>query len=131
MKQKEYIQKYTPGKNIHLTGFLDNAYHAIASADILVVPSQDFESFGMTALEGMSHAIPVVSTDHGGLPETLGENGITGLYSASDNPELFSENIIYLLDNNEISRKIGLNGKIRAEKFFSSIEMAKKYQNLL
>ena len=34
-------------------------------------------------------------------------------------------------DNNEISRKIGLNGKIRAEKFFSSIEMAKKYQNLL
>ena len=127
----EYIQKYTPGKNIHLTGFLDNAYHAIASADILVVPSQDFESFGMTALEGMSHAIPVVSTDHGGLPETLGENGITGLYSASDNPELFSKNIIYLLDNNEISRKIGLNGKIRAEKFFSSIEMAKKYQNLL
>jgi len=127
----QYIQKYTPKKNIHLTGFLDNAYQVIASADILVIPSQDFESFGLTALEAMFQAIPVVSTDHGGLPETIGENGIAGLYSASDDHELFSKNIIYLLDNHDISKKIGLNGKIRAEKFFSSIEMAKKYQNLL
>ena len=130
-KIKQYVQKYTPGKNIHLTGFIENAYHAIASADILLIPSQEFESFGLTALEAMLQGIPVISTNHGGLPETIGENGVTELYSASDNYELFSKNISYLLDNYHISKKIGLNGKNRAEKFFSSEEMAKNYHNLL
>ncbi len=127
----KYVEKYTPGKNVHFTGFINNAYHVIAKADILLIPSQDFESFGLTALEAMLQAIPVVSTDHGGLPETIGENGVTGLYSASDNHELFSKNISYLLNNYHIRKQIGLSGKNRAEKFFSSTKMSKKYHELL
>jgi L-malate glycosyltransferase len=127
----QLIEKHTPNKNVHLTGFIDNAPQMIKGADILLIPSQSFESFGLTAVEGMLNSIPVISTDTGGLPETLGENGVTGLYSSANNYELFSKNIIYLLDNKGLRKEIGLNGKLRAENLFSPSMMAKKYKDLI
>jgi L-malate glycosyltransferase len=124
----QLIEKHTPNKNVHLTGFIDNAPQMIKGADILLIPSQNFESFGLTAVEGMLNSIPVISTNTGGLPETLGSNGVTGLYSPTDNYELFSKNIIYLLDNKEVRKEIGSNGKRRAENLFSPSMMAKKYK---
>jgi L-malate glycosyltransferase len=127
----QLIEKYTPNKNVHLTGFIDNAPQMIKGADILLIPSQGFESFGLTAVEGMLNSIPVISTNTGGLPETLGENRVTGLHSPANNYELFSRNIIYLLDNKEVRMKMGLNGKLRAENLFSPSIMAKKYKALM
>ena len=69
----------------------------IKGADILLIPSQGFESFGLTAVEGMLNSIPVISTNIGGLPETLGENGVTGLYSPANNYELFAKNMYTFL----------------------------------
>ena len=131
LRVKEHIEKYTPNKNIYLPGFIDNVQQAMKGADMLLIPSQDFESFGLTALEAMLHGIPVVSTDTGGLPETIGENLVTGFYSAKDNYELYSKNISYLLDNKGISIKIGLNGNRRAKKLFSSARMSRNYSDLI
>ena len=127
----QLIEKYTPNKNVHLTGFIDDAPQMIKGADILLIPSQSFESFGLTAVEGMLNSIPVISTNTGGLPETLGSNGVTGLYSSIDNHELFSKNITYLLSNKGAREKMGLYGKHRAENLFSPSMMAKKYKALI
>ena len=131
LRVKGHIEKYAPNKNIYLPGFMNNIQQVLNGTDILLVPSQDFESFGLTALEAMMNAIPVVSTDTGGLPETIGENLVTGFYSAKDNHVLYSKNICYLLDNNHIRKKIGLNGNRRAERLFSSSKMSKNYHGLL
>ena len=127
----QLIEKYTLNKNVHLMGFMENASQMIKSADILLIPSQSFESFGLTAVEGMLNNIPVISTNIGGLPETLGENGVTGLYSSKDNYELFAKNIIYLLNNKGAREQVGINGKLRAEALFSPSVMAKKYKDLV
>ena len=127
----QLIEKYTLNKNVHLTGFIDNAPQMIKGADILLIPSQGFESFGLTAVEGMLNSIPVISTNTGGLPETLGVNGVTGLYSPADNYELFAKNIIYLLDNKGVREQVGVNGKLRAKSLFSPSVMAKKYKDLI
>ena len=103
----------------------------IKGADILLIPSQGFESFGLTAVEGMLNNIPVISTNTGGLPETLGINGVTGLYSPADNYELFAKNIIYLLNNKGVREQVGVNGKLRAKSLFSPSVMAKKYKDLI
>ena len=131
LRVKEHIEKYTPNKNIYLPGFIDDVQQVLKGADMLLIPSQEFESFGLTALEAMLHGIPVVSTDTGGLPETIGENLVTGFYSAKDNYELYSKNISYLLDNKEISIKIGINGNRRAKKLFSSSRMSQNYHDLI
>ena len=49
-------------------GVLDEAY---AAADLLVVPSRT-EAYGMVVTEALARGIPVVCSDAGGLPQTLG-----------------------------------------------------------
>ena len=54
-----------------LTGAaLDAAY---AAADLLVVPSRA-ETYGMVVTEALARGIPVLASDAGGLPETLGRD---------------------------------------------------------
>jgi len=54
-----------------LTGVdLDTVY---AAADLLVVPSRA-ETYGMVVTEALARGIPVLASDAGGLPETLGHD---------------------------------------------------------
>jgi glycosyltransferase involved in cell wall biosynthesis len=49
----------------------DELTASYAAADLLVLASR-FESYGMVVTEALARGIPVVATDVGGLPETLG-----------------------------------------------------------
>lgn len=51
--------------------------------DVLVVPSQWYETFGFTVLEGLSHGVPVIVTDKVGAKEIL-EPGAGIVVSAGD-----------------------------------------------
>jgi glycosyltransferase involved in cell wall biosynthesis len=46
-----------------------------ACASVLVLPSLD-EGFGLTALEAMSAAVPLVASNRGSLPEVVGSGGV-------------------------------------------------------
>jgi glycosyltransferase involved in cell wall biosynthesis len=64
---------------------LDAAY---AAADLLVVPSRA-ETYGMVVTEALARGIPVLATDVGGLPETLGhdpDGRVPGLLVPVDDP---------------------------------------------
>jgi glycosyltransferase involved in cell wall biosynthesis len=64
---------------------LDAAY---AAADLLVVPSRA-ETYGMVVTEALARGIPVLATDVGGLPETLGhdpDSRVPGLLVPADDP---------------------------------------------
>jgi glycosyltransferase involved in cell wall biosynthesis len=73
---------------VHLTGpltgpALDAAY---AAADLLVVPSRA-ETYGMVVTEALARGVPVLASDAGGLPETLGRDpagGVPGVLVQSD-----------------------------------------------
>jgi glycosyltransferase involved in cell wall biosynthesis len=72
-----------------LTGAaLDTAY---AAADLLVVPSRA-ETYGMVVTEALARGIPVLASDAGGLPETLGGDPVGRapgvLVQADDAPAL-------------------------------------------
>lgn len=46
-------------------------------AKLLIVPSQWEEAFGRLPLEAMAAGVPVISSDRGALPKTLGEGGLS------------------------------------------------------
>ncbi|HEY3683131.1 MAG TPA: glycosyltransferase family 4 protein, partial [Streptosporangiaceae bacterium] len=58
---------------VHLTGPLtaEPLNRAYAAADLLVVPSRA-DTYGMVVTEALAHALPVLTTTAGGLPEALG-----------------------------------------------------------
>jgi glycosyltransferase involved in cell wall biosynthesis len=73
---------------VHLTGPLTGpALDAVyAAADLLVVPSRA-ETYGMVVTEALARGVPVLVSDAGGLPETLGrdpEGRVPGMVVQAD-----------------------------------------------
>jgi glycosyltransferase involved in cell wall biosynthesis len=100
-------------------------------ADVIVIPSQEYESFGLTAIEAMSYGIPIVATNIGGLPETIGENGDCGFHTDIGDINEFSRNIIRLIKDESLAKKMGKNGLDRVDKLFQPNRMAREYQSLI
>ncbi|AIM60222.1 hypothetical protein IX49_06695 [Cellulophaga lytica] len=77
--------------------------------DVYVIPSL-FESFGVSAVEASSCALPVIGTNVGGLPEVI-EDNITGFIIPSKNPQAISEKLQILFDNVELRVEMGKKGR--------------------
>lgn len=103
--------------DIQITGKLthDQMMAQIADADLVVIPSR-FEGFGLTALEAMALARPVIAAQVGGLPEVLGEVGV--LTPAGD-PVALASAIDALLDDPERRLRMGQAGRKRAQEHFA------------
>ena len=56
-------------------------------ADVLVMPTREFEMFGMAAVEAQACGKPVLASDHGGLRETVPEE-VGGRFPVGDAPAL-------------------------------------------
>ncbi|MGI6458042.1 MAG: glycosyltransferase family 4 protein [bacterium] len=82
--------------------------------DIVVVPSTWVEPFGITALEGMAGALPVVASNIGGLAETV-VDGVTGYHFEAGNAEQLAQCLIRLIRNPELRKQMGQEGRLRVE----------------
>jgi glycosyltransferase involved in cell wall biosynthesis len=102
----------------------------LAGASVLVVPSQTYESFGLTIIEAMAFGVPVVTTDVGGMPEVLGGSN-AGYICSKDDPLEFAAAIINILGNPALAVELGRNGRQAFESRFTASTMAIKYKRLL
>jgi glycosyltransferase involved in cell wall biosynthesis len=116
--------------HITLGGFTSQTATLFAGASVLVVPSQAYESFGLTIVEAMAFRVPVVTTDVGGMPEVLGDSN--GGYVCSRNDPLeFAEAIMRILGNPLLAAQLGRNGRLAFEAKFTSSAMARQYNSVL
>ncbi len=103
-------------------------------ASILVLPPLAYEALGLVNLEALACETPVVATDVGGISEAVhsGENGI--LVKPND-PVSLASAIQYLLDNENIRRRFGEEGRRLVMKKFSTDAVVQKlitiYERLL
>jgi len=125
-----YIDELELSKNIILNNFIDNPFQVIKDARILLVPSQSYESFGLTIIEAMSLGIPIVATNVGGIPEVI-ENSKAGLLSNKDDINSFAQNILSILNSNKLAEYLSKNGKIYYNKNFTASKMSTQYHNLI
>jgi L-malate glycosyltransferase len=115
---------------IKLNKHTSNIDSIISKSDILLVPSQELESFGYSALEAMSFKKPIVSTNCGGLPEVINNNE-TGYIVDKNDKKKFAQKIFFLIKNIKKRNKMGIMGHKRYKEFFLSSVMAEKYSNLI
>jgi len=81
---------------------------AYGLADVVVLPSRG-ESFGMVVTEALAHALPVVATRTGGVPEALGRapgGTLPGLLVAPDDPAALADGLARWLDERHLRDRL-------------------------
>jgi glycosyltransferase involved in cell wall biosynthesis len=95
---------------------LENSYAFVQHSK--VAESGDSEGTPVAILEASASGIPVVSTNHAGIPDVI-KHGITGLLSEENDVAAMAENLISLLDDPELAKQMGTAGKKRVKENFS------------
>lgn len=70
------------------------------------------ESHGIAVLEAMSHGLPCVVSNRGGLPESI-EQGVTGFAEDADDAESMATRICALLEDSHMAATFGEAGRQR------------------
>jgi glycosyltransferase involved in cell wall biosynthesis len=126
----EEILRLNLRSNVILGDFVLQTNKLFASASVLVVPSQAYESFGLTIIEAMAHSVPVVATDVGGIPEVL-RDSCAGYVCSKDSPIEFADAIKNIIGKPTLASELGRNGRMVFESRFKASTMTKQYYNLL
>ena len=113
---------------IKFIGYHENVDSLYNKSAIYFQPSL-LESHGISVVEAMAHGLPCVTSDAGGLPESV-VNGETGFTCPPNDVECFVSRIIKLLDDDILREKMGKSGKLRAETLFSEEVQEKQMTSL-
>jgi L-malate glycosyltransferase len=85
------------GDRVQYLGAQEDVVPLLSIADLFLLPSEQ-ESFGLAALEAMACAVPVVTSNAGGLPEVI-EHGRSGfLHTVGDVDGMASSGLLVLTD---------------------------------
>jgi glycosyltransferase involved in cell wall biosynthesis len=115
---RERLQE--PGfERVELLGFREGAELEQLLADSLatVVPSEWYEPFGLTVVEAMAHARPVIASDIGGITELV-EHGRDGLLFPAGDAAALRARVEALADDPEGAQRMGRAGRIKVERDF-------------
>jgi glycosyltransferase involved in cell wall biosynthesis len=133
-KEKKWVadevKRFELQQHVTLNNFTPNTASLLANASLLVVPSQAYESFGLTIIEAMAFSTPVVTTDVGGMPEVLADSR-AGYVCSKDDPVSFANAIKNILGNPVLAAELGRNGRQTFEQRFTASKMAQQYYQLL
>lgn len=107
---------------IHFTGYIDNKkmYKIYSVSDVVVIPAQYEEVFGVVALEAMAMGLPVIASNSGGLPEVLSDKCAEFIKRNKNFVSNLSKEIYNLAKNKELREEMGKAGKKRSKIFPNS-----------
>ena len=106
-------------KNVLIDTFkLEDMPKLYAASDVCVYPSSASEPFGLTMLEALSSAKPMVVTETGGMPEII-KDGINGFVVPIKDFEALSSRVIQLINNNELRDRLGYTGRRMVEQHYT------------
>lgn len=123
---EELITELQVHNNFFLKGFHKSPEKIYAEGDISILTSIS-EGFPFTVLESMSCAIPVVATDVGGVSEALDDT--CGFICKPKNYEEIAEKVIKLLQNEQLRRYMGENGRKKIIENFTIESFITEFEN--
>lgn len=116
--------------NIFLHSFSENKFNLIRNCEVLLVPSQSHESFGLTIIEAMAFGKPVVITDTGGIPEVVGQE-MAELICNKNDSNGFANTIIRLVSDEAYYDNIADRCRKRFASSFKVENMVINYKKIM
>ncbi len=118
---EEQIQELHLESRVFLPGETDNIKEKIYKSSLFVL-SSDYEGMPNALMEAMALGLPCISTDCPcGGPKFLIKNGHNGLLTSVKNEEELVEKINEVLNDKELSKKIGNNANEISKELNSNI----------
>lgn len=105
------------GNNVIFAGYRDDIGYVLNAVDVLVHPAT-MEGFANVAMQAAAATIPVVTTDVGGMAESV-LNEVTGLVVTPESPAAIAEAVSKLLADADLRARYGAAGKARVESTFT------------
>ena len=105
------------GEGISVDGWVPDSHRWFDGIHLLAVPSLPWENLGNSSLEALAHGVPVVVTDSGGLPETVGQFGTV---VPPGDPEALATALLGLMDDYGRARALALAGRAWVQEEFST-----------
>jgi len=102
-------------ENVIFLGKSNEVDKILCFSDLFLLPSET-ESFGLAALEAMASAVPVISSNTGGIPEVNIE-GFSGYLANVGDVDTMGAKAIEILQNDQTLSQFKENAKIVAKKF--------------
>lgn len=133
---KSFTNKNELQQNVTFHGFTENqnVFKALYEHDILLVPSVqakdgDREGIPQTTVEGMATGIPVIASEHAGLPELV-KNGETGMLIPTRDSDAIVQAVLKLNQNSALVEKVSTNGRSKVIKEHNIASQVKKTESL-
>lgn len=127
---KYYIKQHKMLDNVEFVGYVNDPTEIYKKMDCLLMCSKS-EGMGRVTIEAMTYGKPIIGFDGGATTELVKhkENGL--IYSKDE--ELI-QHMETLVENRDLVKKYGQNGRSRASEYVTEISAAKEYdifKNLL
>jgi len=124
------IKHFRLQKNCLIDAYsLEEMKELYAASDICVYPSSSGEPFGLTMLEAMATAKPMIITNSGGMPEVIND-GVNGYVIPVRDFELLAAKINTLLGDKKLSHRLGYTGRQIVESQYTKERVTKDMLSL-
>jgi len=114
---------------VTLLGYRNDIPFLLSATDIFCMPSLN-EALPYSLLEAMAAGIPVIASNVGGIPEAL-TDGKEGLLVPSGGVRELSFAIQKLISDDQLAKRLGLNGQHTVNQTFSLERMLTQTRDLL
>lgn len=117
-KAKQVESLIKPYKNMKYLGPIkgkEKIAEMYQAADVYVMPSYR-EGLPLTLFEAMASGLPIVASPVNGVPFEMKENE-NGLFSGYGNLESLEKNIIKILEDKKLTKKISRNNTIKSKNY--------------
>lgn len=127
--QQEYAKNLGVDDIVKFTGYQSNIPKFLKVMDIFCLLSCGSEGFGNVNLEAEFLKIPVITTNIGGIPETI-KDGVTGFLIEPRNVDMIISSVKKLVENKEYAKNMGLEGHKFVKETFSKQKFVENLTNI-
>lgn len=116
--QQDYAKQLGVDDIVKFTGYQSNVPKFLNVMNIFCLLSCGSEGFGNVNLEAEFLKVPVITTNIGGIPETI-IDGVTGFLIEPRNVDMIISNVKKLIENKDFAKNMGIEGNKFVKETFS------------